>query len=1590
MRSQSNNRRLLMPSPRARRGSVLLMVVATLALLAIIAISYATLGRADRAASASLVRESRLDDQAAQFADYLATVIGDNTFATYSHRAHGSGADAWMTRRAHWTIPGTDVFMVSSQAAATGGGYPFDPTGSYAGPFTGGGTDPRVSVTPFVATADPELIPASSTLPGTRFALNVLQDTRTWRNISNFAPDGRPVNLVNLRRNFGALPGTTAGRMSADLSVLTAAGTPTTANTDPNIPADWFTNQLAAFRRAFDNLSPSDPNHVLNQWVDADGDGFVDSRWIELVDAYFDDNNPQWVIPNQGRLRMFLGVRCIDLSGKINVNTATDFTRDPGALAVNASGNIRDFYPAGLSPSDIDLRRLLALNDHHWLYRTSGTDRGYQDLARPLQAGAPSDYFGYGAARAPDIGKAGYASLLYTVNSGQVLGADVRRAAPSNAPELQFPQNPGDPNPNPLTPRARAIRYDEFGADPFSVRFQVGQTVAYRAPFGMADELELRTFEGINDSEHRSRLEQVVGGREDARFSPLRENRPRDLEMAGRVEASANIPDETLLQTFTDIRRLLTTYSGSRPLVDNSFATIPANSLSTDELRFDAMPIISKLNSTTNGSATKLTQTEIRSIFRAYAAALLPYTDQELFPNAWDRTRGDARALHYGGSAELATRIAAHLTANWLDSIDTERVEANGVNYDDAQRTRLRLDVVDANGTLPNTVPPDQWETARVLTLPAENEHPDPDNTNTGLRGPKHLNIYGIEAQPVIVEAGWYGMYTDTPYRAAVPGDNDYQDNQTPSPIPGNPPTLGPITIKTTADLGNPDFLFEVIAFQLHNPFDRDIILANGGRVRYYLEYSHRFFALVEQNAAGSGVEPEPLVLPAYGTRVFYVTNILRQRDIATRIINAHSAAPPPPSGGGGPSVGGSIPLDYIQQWARTQFGSRPGMEPVRIPMVHRESLSVAPTINVAFGPTNMQQVDIFGERPVGAGPGGAAQTPINNTPPTSKAQRKVVNLWRVSRPGANAQDFTNDILLDRMRDPDPGADGVLYSTARASLNDEVGGTMAGDDTTSNPNAMVEDNTGFSFTRWAAFRRQTDTAHQRGAMPVWAMERKQNDAYTGNFLSNQADQASPANGVGDRADYDGSIAERRERLLELVTDQRTGTIVNIQIEREAKDKTNHQVGNNRSGLGMNQVAIRFHQSGNDTNPQLFSRVGDFLLPLGIGPSQNPHPDLNAPTRVETLENQWMTLPEALALAADYYTPPATDPLHLLGYRNAATNPPVSPRLDRGNLVLDDFIPFFDANNNGVFNLNTDEPLGAGIPLALNVLDIFETSERPEISSANAPPVRHSHGGLRKLAQGQVNLNTVTRAGMMTLPMLAPSRDTDPLNWLTDPSLGNGTPLFNIGGNEKWDIASTLIAYRDKSIQWTRPFDNGGTSDIISFRDDADNNVNINGRTFATRLDGIRETPGFRSRGEILAANLRNFQRIIDRPEYSMFRLAPALGGGSAASTKHRGLASTLVPVASGTGFETDDVGNDYAEQLSIANAVLNSVSVRSDVFCVWFVVHGYLPSDVENLGPNDPMIPSIARRYVMVVDRSNVAVRGDKPRIVMFQEVPLK
>src|SRR5262245_24293015 len=67
----------------ARRGSFLVMVVGTLALLAVVAIIYVTLGNQDVRTKAAAERHENLEEVPAQIRDYIASIIADDRLDTY-------------------------------------------------------------------------------------------------------------------------------------------------------------------------------------------------------------------------------------------------------------------------------------------------------------------------------------------------------------------------------------------------------------------------------------------------------------------------------------------------------------------------------------------------------------------------------------------------------------------------------------------------------------------------------------------------------------------------------------------------------------------------------------------------------------------------------------------------------------------------------------------------------------------------------------------------------------------------------------------------------------------------------------------------------------------------------------------------------------------------------------------------------------------------------------------------------------------------------------------------------------------------------------------------------------------------------------------------------------------------------------------------------------------------------------------------------------------------------------------------------------------------------------------------------------------
>ncbi|MBY0111864.1 MAG: hypothetical protein K2Y21_03510 [Phycisphaerales bacterium] len=384
-----------------RRGTFLVLVVGTLAMLSIIMIVYVAVGNSDRRTSASLVRRNRSNEIIDIFADYLGEVVGDDVLASVADPSNGksgvAGGDLYS--RETWDAPRTDWFTDSKETDPTKSTY-FRPFGSGDDPWLASTTPTWINYTPQATAPDPAK-PDERKWPFTK---------RTdWLHITNIAPDGRFVNLVNLRDKIDAEPGASTNRMSDGLTLLDATNGSASRKTvwgdnisNTTLPSLFDSWQVGAFRPARGpfklngiEIPPNDPAYPPNQWADTDGDGWLDSRWFEMVDArggnFVTPGTWKSLIPSDPNYRWIFAARIVDLSSLVNVNVATDLDANPNdettLFSATGQNNVFDATSKwkagtqvlGRSPAEVDLRRLLTMRDFREVI-----------LGKPATNGTPS------------------------------------------------------------------------------------------------------------------------------------------------------------------------------------------------------------------------------------------------------------------------------------------------------------------------------------------------------------------------------------------------------------------------------------------------------------------------------------------------------------------------------------------------------------------------------------------------------------------------------------------------------------------------------------------------------------------------------------------------------------------------------------------------------------------------------------------------------------------------------------------------------------------------------------------------------------------------------------------------------------------------------------------------------------------------------------------------------------------------------------------------------------------------------------------------------------------------------------------------
>lgn len=1553
---------------QTRRGSFLVLVVATLALMSVFAVVYVTIGKTDAGTRRGVLKGQARDDVPDQLADYIVRIIGDDVFATVNLGVDNKGEP--FNIREVTDYPGVNWSDLSDSSTPDLG---FNPVGTYTSQWTSAGVDPRGASDPFLAASEPTYLGYND--DGTKRV--AFDQARDWAAISNVAPDGAFVNLFNLRGNFGATP----QQMRSQLTLLDQNGDPTNqidfgGVLNFKVPAHLTNRQQGLFRPANTLRSngiaqqPNSPVYLDYHYADADADHFYDSRWFEMVDAH-DLSNIKNLLRTDDGLRYFFAVRVEDLSGRANVLTGMDLKGPPDDDPRNV---------IGVTP-DVDLRRLLSLIDPlSDDPNDANLQLGYKGLQQPdgdTQAKLVENYAnylpGFSGQMSMLVGEYAYDALHNpaegAMHTGLILPPEVAKSAA-----------------NPFTyalPGDRTDLYREHLGLGLGLVRKSG--VSLGAITSIEDLGELLTYRGINDPSVTSQLELIFGGRyrnkaqaqdldrETVRFSPLRDNRSLALERdvdnrdgatsVAKPDGKADI--DALIRSAFDVRQRITTLSGARPLLPTR-VTLP-----TPQDRLSDRDLPREVSANTD------------SIFAAYADVLIPDSDMDL---AW-KNDGSAlfdamRFTNYGAaSAELGARIAAHMTVNLkaaLGGNSSTTPLAYTVLLDEDFRQDLEKDWEDKSTLTPKQIESrDQkwsWWVERRAAAGAETGALDigvdwQEPVNAPRRGESRLgdsdagfgkdtlesqaiNVYAVTPQPVLTAAASFHVYTDIPTAAtAAPygfaGDQEWEETGDID----DPYIYKKVTIDPRVNKDNADFLMQVVAFQLTNPFDATIYLTQNGmaegqailvqdRFEYYIEFGGRYFRLANVNPSSSGSLTSATLAPGE-TRVFYVM-CLPLESGSDDIVSRWKAAK------------ATFTTADVSSWLDKQMGVSLGSG-VKAPMLAEEFDPITGKSKAASAFVDLLQKDTSGP----------------SVDPTIGS----VRLWRALRSPSDStkknetpfpasaalpdQFIENDQLIDRLRDPrfDP-ADATKSTFApRLNLtganNAEIPGTEGGPDNITSVDPL--DNTGFSITRVGLVRRPADPNAASGAfdprydgVPAYMLEGK----WASGLLKNQT-----RNGAGavSKGTFDGSGDGRGfDTIAKLMTSESTSPVLaNFELVAEPRAWTGGALGKNKSMKDYDDVRVSFtHQLEAES-----LRVADLLLPLGIGPEFDPAP--------AAFDDKHLTLGEAIANALDYSSPTAP-----ALYAGLGTVPPISnkkdssqfPKLDRGHLSLDRFVPFYDGDNDGVYDRTqpADRAHGRGLPLALSVFDRVES-----IDKSLTP------WGVDRAVIGRVNVNTASRTVLRSVGVLSPTPATSSTEW------------WWAGSNfdQRSDIATTVLAYRDKAMYWPRVSSPNQSVGPVDFRDSSgvtpDQFDKLDGREALTTVKGVRELPGMASVGEVMLAKVLNSAN-------------PDPTRGNPNNIDFLGYNKDLDFHAGVTvGVPKDTRLKDaFAERLAVAASATSALSTRSDFFAVWFIVRGYRESDVKGLADSDPMVPSVQRRFVMVVDRSNVVKYGQRPRVLLLKEVP--
>lgn len=553
-----------------------------------------------------------------------------------------------------------------------------------------------------------------------------------WRHISNIHQQGR---FIRLDKFFGPRRG--MGSNSPFYTDLFITG----ANSSP-YALDTFTSSndpTFAYGVPISRIVTNDAHDGVVTWADrmagadTDGDGRIDARWTELLDVYG--------LPKE--MRIFVAARIIDASAMLNLNANLEFgATQADVLSPTARVGL------GRTPADIDLYTLL------------------YDGFRAWSGPADDNVFVEGVGLS---GRYGFKEHIFSTGMQDrfLIGQPGMTYSAANR----------------STRTMRESLWNAFARRP-------DRPSANLSPYGVADEVELRTFGfGMNDRA-TSRLEQTFDGlnldfgNASTWHSPFR-NRPWRAEFVDYAQGTPTI--QTLQR---DYRHLLTTYNGSRPVRPWNLGYSNTDSPAT----------LASLNAILAANQP----TALQSVAGAFMWALAPHAVDHGNGDGSDSGRtiygtnvswwpsGSNESLHYGdGDAGYAFLKAAQLAVNAMDY------------YDQGSGPTIRTLVFNRAYTAPGR------EGKEIIGSFEHGKVPLQMTGPSGSQNGATITVIGLERQPFIREVcavNVYGQLDDDP--ADQRWDYD--------PTEGKPE----------------EWMVKILAVELGNPWPDDIS-TSGYRIRF-------------------------------------------------------------------------------------------------------------------------------------------------------------------------------------------------------------------------------------------------------------------------------------------------------------------------------------------------------------------------------------------------------------------------------------------------------------------------------------------------------------------------------------------------------------------------------------------------------------------------------------------------------------------------------------------------------------------------------------------------------------------------------------